>query len=159
MKSARLLLPFTSLPILGTLSIRGLLGNAPYTGVMIEDIKPIGGLLRTSYVNGNVNIGDICYEGGIRLWHPDKTVSRARIIVNPQPIESGSMIELDIPEQGNFTLQAYSSIGLKYPILSGFTLPGKIQTAFPYEACSSGMYTLVLETPTESISVPIILQK
>jgi hypothetical protein len=116
-------------------------------------------LLRTNYVNGNVNIGDICYEGGIRLWHPDKTVASARIIVNPHPIESGSEIELDIPEQGNFTLHAYSPIGVKYPIASGFTLPGKIKAVFPFDTFSSGMYTLVLETPTESISLPIILNK
>lgn len=157
--SARLSLPFTSLPLLGKLSVRGLLGNAPNTGVIIDGIKPIGGLLRTNYVNGNVNIGDICYEGGIRLWHPDKTVARARIIVNPHPIESGSEIELDIPEQGNFTLHAYSPIGVKYPIASGFTLPGKIKAVFPFDTFSSGMYTLVLETPTESISLPIILNK
>ena len=110
-------------------------------------------------VNGNVNIGDICYEGGIRLWHPDKTLARARIIVNPHPIESGSEIELDIPEQGNFTLHAYSPIGVKYPIASGFTLPGKIKAVFPFDTFSSGMYTLVLETPTESVSLPIILNK
>jgi hypothetical protein len=157
--SARLSLPFTSLPLLGKLNVRGLLGNAPNTGVIIDGIKPIGGLLRTNYVNGNVNIGDICYEGGIRLWHPDKSVASARIIVNPHPIESGSEIELDIPEQGNFTLHAYSPIGVKYPIASGFTLPGKIKAVFPFDTFSSGMYTLVLETPTESISLPIILNK
>ena len=159
MKSARLSLPFTSLPLLGKLTVRGLLGNAPNTGVIIDGIKPIGGLLRTNYVNGNVNIADICYEGGIRLWHSDKTVTRARIIVNPHPIESGSEIELDIPEQGNFTFHAYSPIGVKYPIASGFTLPGKIKAVFPFDAFSSGMYILVLETPTESLSLPIILNK
>jgi hypothetical protein len=159
MKSTTLTLPIHSLPVIGTLNIRGLLGNAPETSITIDGVKPIGGIMRASTVNGNVKIGDICYEGGIRLWYPDKTIARARIIVNPHPIESGSEIELDIPEQGNFTLHAYSPIGVKYSIASGFTLPGKIKAVFPFDTFSSGMYTLVLETPTESISLPIILNK
>lgn len=159
MQTATLSLPISSLPVLGTLRIRGLLGNAPKTGVVIDGIKPIGGLLRLNIINGNVNIGDICYEGGVRLWHADKNVAKARIIVNPHPIEAGSEIRLDIPEQGHFTLNAYSANGMKLPIASGFTLPGTIVTTFPFEACSSGMYTLKLETPTESVTLPIILNK
>ena len=158
-KNASLTLSFNELPIIGSLNIRGLLGNAPETSIKIDSIKPIGGLLRASTINGNVKIGDICYEGGIRLWHPDKTVSRARISINPHPIESSSEIILDIPEQGRFTLQAYSLIGSSIPIASGFTLPGNVIAQLPFDAFASGMYTLILQTPTETTTVPIIINK
>ena len=159
MKSASITLPMNTLPIIGSLNIRGLLGNAPETSISIDGIKPIGGIMRASTVNGNVKIGDICYEGGIRLWYPDKTVSRARISINPHPIESSSEIILDIPEQGRFSLHAYSQLGKSIPIATGFTLPGKVITRLPFEALSSGMYTLMLQTPTESITLPIIINK
>ncbi len=159
LKSAVLTLPLNTSPIIGSLNIRGLLGNAPETSITIDGVKAIGGLMRTNTVNGNVKIGDICYEGGIRLWHADKTVSRARITINPHPIESSSEIILDIPEQGRFTLQAFTQIGTSIPIASGFTLPGKVIARLPFEALSSGMYTLMLQTPTESISLPIIINK
>ena len=158
-KNASLSLPFNELPIIGSLNIRGLLGNAPETSIKIDSIKPIGGLLRVSTINGNVKIGDICYEGGIRLWHPDKTVARSRISINPHPIESSSEIILDIPEQGRFTLQAHSLIGFSIPIASGFTLPGKVIAQLPFDAFASGMYTLILQTPTETTTVPIIINK
>jgi hypothetical protein len=158
-KNASLTLPFNELPIIGSLNIRGLLGNAPETSIKIDSIKPIGGLLRVSTINGNVKIGDICYEGGIRLWHPDKTVARSRISINPHPIESSSEIILDIPEQGRFTLQAHSLIGFSIPIASGFTLPGKVIAQLPFDAFASGMYTLILQTPTETTTVPIIINK
>jgi hypothetical protein len=159
MKSASITLPMNTLPIIGSLNIRGLLGNAPETSISIDGIKSIGGIMRASTVNGNVKIGDICYEGGIRLWYPDKTVSRARISINPHPIESSSEIILDIPEQGRFSLHAYSQLGKSIPIATGFTLPGKVITRLPFEALSSGMYTLMLQTPTESITLPIIINK
>lgn len=159
LKTALITLPLTTSPIIGSLNIRGLLGNAPETTINIDGVKAIGGLMRASTVNGNVKIGDICYEGGIRLWHADKTVSKARISINPHPIESSSDIIVDIPEQGRFTLEAYSQTGKSIPIASGFTLPGKVIARLPFEALSSGMYTLMLQTPTESITLPIIINK
>jgi hypothetical protein len=158
-KSATLLLSMRNAPILARLNVRGLLGNAPFTSVKIEAVKPIGGILKYSTRNGNVIIGDICYEGGIRLWHPDKSFAKASIIVNPHPIVQDADIILQIPEQGPFSLRAYSSTGSEFPIAKGFTLPGVITAILPYQELSPGMYMLLLETRTERSSIPIIIQK
>ena len=103
--------PIDKAPILATLKVRGLLGNAPSTSVKIDTIKPIGGILRYKSRNGNVLIGDICYEGGVRLWHPDKSFAKASISVNPHPVDKDAQVILRIPEQGAFTLRAISKIG------------------------------------------------
>lgn len=158
-KSATLLLSMSNAPILARLNVRGLLGNAPSTSVRIDAIKPIGGILKYTTRNGNVTIGDICYEGGIRLWHPDKSFAKASISVNPHPIVQDADIILQIPEQGPFSLRAYSSTGNEFPIVKGFTLPGVITAILPYKELSSGMYMLLLETRTERCSIPIIIQK
>lgn len=158
-KFATLYLPMSNAPILTTLNIRGLLGNAPSTSVTIEAVKPIGGILKYTTRNGNVIIGDICYEGGIRLWHPDKSFAKAAISVNPHPIVQDADIILRIPEQGPFSLRAYSSTGSEFPIVKGFTLPGVITAILPYQGLSPGMYMLLLETRTERCSIPIIIQK
>lgn len=158
-KFATLYLPMSNAPILNTLNIRGLLGNAPSTSVTIEAVKPIGGILKYTTRNGNVIIGDICYEGGIRLWHPDKSFAKASISVNPHPIVQDADIILRIPEQGPFSLRAFSSTGSEFPIVKGFTLPGVITAILPYQALNPGMYMLLLETRTERCSIPIIIQK
>lgn len=158
-KSATLLLSMSNAPILARLNVRGLLGNAPSTSVSIDAIKPIGGILKYTTRNGNVTIGDICYEGGIRLWHPDKSFAKASISVNPHPIVQDADIILQIPEQGPFSLRAYSSTGNEFPIVKGFTLPGVITAILPFKELGSGMYMLLLETRTERCSIPIIIQK
>ncbi|MFZ9815316.1 MAG: hypothetical protein ACO3EO_08550, partial [Candidatus Kapaibacteriota bacterium] len=158
-KSAPLTLPIGSTPILGTLQVRGLLGNAPSTNVKIEAVKPIGGILRYNTNEGKVVIGDICYEGGVRLWHPDKSFAKASITVNPHPVEQDATIVLRIPEQGAFTLRAFSTNGTEYPIAKGFTLPGIIMTTLSHKEFSAGTYILMLETRTESVSLPIIINK
>ncbi|MGA1249318.1 MAG: hypothetical protein ACO3YM_02365 [Candidatus Kapaibacteriota bacterium] len=154
-----LTLPISSTPILGTLQVRGLLGNAPSTNVKIEAIKPIGGILRYNTNEGKVVIGDICYGGGVRLWHPDKSFAKASITVNPHPVEQDATIVLRIPEQGAFTLRAFSTNGTEYPIAKGFTLPGIIMTTLSHKEFSAGTYILMLETRTESVSLPIIINK
>jgi hypothetical protein len=50
-------------------------------------------------------------------------------------------------------------IGFSIPIASGFTLPGKVIAQLPFDAFASGMYTLILQTPTETTTVPIIINK
>jgi len=158
-KSANLTVSMNNAPVLATLSARGLLGNAPSTSITIDTVKAIGGIFRYTKNDGNVTIGDICFEGGVRLWHPDKSVLRASLSVNPHPIDHDADIIAHIPEQGAFTLRAFSSTGFEYPIAKGFTVPGIITARLPYQELSPGMYMLILNTRTEQCSLPIIINK
>ena len=155
--STTITVPIDKAPILATLKVRGLLGNAPSTSVKIDTIKPIGGILRYKSRNGNVLIGDICYEGGVRLWHPDKSFAKASISVNPHPVDKDAQVILRIPEQGAFTLRAISINGNEYAIAKGFTLPGIITATLSHREFSPGMYVLMLDTKTEHCSLPIII--
>jgi hypothetical protein len=157
--STTITLPINKAPILASLKVRGLLGNAPSTIVKIDTIKPIGGILRYGARNGNVLIGDICYEGGVRLWHPDRSFAKASINVNPHPVDQDAQVILRIPEQGAFTLRAFSTNGDEYVVAKGFTLPGIITTTLSHREFSPGMYILMLDTKTEHCSLPIIIKK
>lgn len=106
-----------------------------------------------------VLITDICRAGGSRLF--DGSIGRATLAVYPNPIFVGTPdIAVRLIEKGNSKLELYDKLGRSLlTIIEGEQQTGERQIKVNFDEIPSGNYMLVLRTPNQIITLPIIIAR
>ncbi len=109
--------------------------------------------------SATVLITDICRAGGQRLF--DGSAGRAALAMLPNPIFGGTPdIAIRLIEKGNSKLELYDGFGRSLlTIFEGEQQTGERQIKVNFDEISSGNYTLVLRTPNQIITLPIIIAR
>jgi uncharacterized protein (TIGR02145 family) len=124
------------------------LGNDTTTALVLENLKSIGDSIQVSKTDGRFTLAGVCIEGGQpRLIDASRQI--ALHLLRPNPTEDKLTIEYEIIESGKTEIYLVNSFGIRVKDI--LSLEGKVGS-FAIDAdlrdLSSGMYFIVLETPT-----------
>ena len=141
--------------VLQELTFRIGLGRDSVVSLTLENAEAIDGDVAMSVELGVVHILGICYEGGARLINPDGVVA-LRPITNTASASSGFVVEMETIENGPTDLRLYDLHGREVrTYISGPLSPGRRLMVLEGDGMSTGLYLLILQTPTERRSVMV----
>ena len=138
-----------------------LLGDVDFTNIQISDItysmRAIVGEITSN--DGSMKT-EICSEGGDRLLKISGTGSS--VSINPNPATDLLSISTTTLEKGKHTIEITDLLG-KTKKISEFVNPGigdyEFSVSYPTSDLPSGNYILKLQTPTEVITLQIVILK
>lgn len=133
------------------------LGNAERTGIVIESFTwedGCSGGLGTA--DGEFRLEGLCPEGGTRLFFAEDSLFLKPVA--PNPARGPLRIEYGVIEQGTTELCVVDAAGRKAAVLVRSSLiPGRYLLDFNPEGLPAGSYRVMLVTPTQALSVPLII--
>ncbi len=141
-----------------SLPFRATLGRSESTSLTLDQSTPVGGALSFTEIPGNFSLLNICREGGARLF--DGSV-RAGIHSNqPNPFNPLTVISYTTIEAAQTELFVIDMLGRRVSALyEGVPHPGRHDAAFDGSGLPSGLYMVVLRTPTQVFNRVIVLTK
>ncbi len=108
--------------------------------------------------NGLIRL-EICREGGSRLV----TASENKVSITsitPNPANEKVTVDYNILEEGYTTIKLFNSTAQEIKTLfSGIPKPGESSMQFNTDTLESGMYYVILRTPTQLISKSFVIVK
>jgi hypothetical protein len=125
------------------------LGNDTTTSLVLENLKSTGAdSIHVTKIDGRFTLAGVCIEGGQpRLIDVSKII--ALHLLRPNPTEDKLTIEYEIIESGRTEIYLVNSFGIRVKdILSSEGKVGSFAIETDLRDLSSGMYFIVLETPT-----------
>ncbi len=126
------------------------LGNAEGTPLVVENPIAVGGDVTVAGVPGYFLLTDLCHEGGTRLFD-----AAGQIVLRqnrPNPFNAITVIEYEVIEDGPTRLYVADLLGRVVSVLvDDFVQAGRSHVAFDASALSSGIYTYILQTPTQQV--------
>ncbi len=144
--------------IIARLPFRAALGNDSTTLLQIVSPKVDSGRVNLSTMFGSFQLLGICYAGGMRLLNPGGSVSLA--LINQNPIKDKMEIELETTESGKTTLILYDLRGRDVRrFLVGEVATGRRVTSLDMQDIPQGLYVLLLQTPTETRSIQVVVTR
>ncbi|MBK9248557.1 MAG: T9SS type A sorting domain-containing protein [Ignavibacteria bacterium] len=159
-RSIRLIAPFEqdSFPILTTLRFYAGLGNDTVTDVKLTKYTSIGGRVFLSDKVGRFCLKGVCTDGSVRLYRSGEFSAITSII--PQPIKENIAVEFVVGECGKSTLSLMNVLGQTVAILvEGQNSTGSQRLETNLAGYNSGVYFLVLQTPSERVVKMIEIHK
>ncbi len=138
---------------LGTLTqfeCQAMLGAIDRTPLTIDFFEWTTGAVRVTRVHGEFRL-KICRDGGDRLFDWTRFVALKQN--RPNPFNAQTIIEYDVIEEGPTRLEVFDALGRRVAVLlDGSIIPGSYTASFDGSALPSGMYIIILTTPTQSFS-------
>ena len=127
------------------------LSKADYSQIdLVSEVKLISGVLFYPY----------CDNGGDRFLNFQQGYLPG--IVSPNPSDGNITIEIQLFEVGNYRLMLFDELG-KSEIVDEFYMSDnsemKYKNKFSFSHLNSGIYRLLLLTPSESKTIPMIIVK
>jgi len=139
------------------LKFTAVLGKVECTPVEITHILYDCSEIKVSSINGQVCLKGICKEGGTRLVNTD---TRQFLIVNSNSNNNNIRINFGTIETGSIELGIYDYLGRKQLINEMNELePGSYEYKIDVSPLGSGLYYLILKTPTNIITQPLMLAR
>jgi hypothetical protein len=134
------------------------LGKTECTPVEITHILYDCSEIKVSSINGQVCLKGICKEGGTRLVNTD---ARQFLTVNHNTYNDKIIIiKFGTIEKGSIELGIYDYLGRKQLINEMNELePGSYEYQIDVSPLGSGLYYLILKTPTNIITQPLMLAR
>ncbi|MBK8910324.1 MAG: hypothetical protein IPM61_03265 [Chlorobi bacterium] len=134
------------------------LGNATSTPLLIENLTWDKGSVATTVESGEFRLAEICAEGTTRLI--DASGSFGLKPIRPNPTTGSAELEYSILEPGHTRLMLSDPLGnLVLKLLDGEIHPGTYITTMDLNALPAGLYTLVLQTPTQRAVEQVMVVK
>ncbi|MDB5035041.1 MAG: C-terminal target protein [Chlorobi bacterium] len=137
---------------LAVLRFRAMLGDAPVTTLTIDTLSIDDDCLRNpERISGSVTMA-VCNVGnGPRLIGSGDAAALS--VVAPASGAAAPMIDYSLPEDGGTRLFLVDALGRRVrTLLDEIATSGRYRVQLDLAGVPSGMYFLVLQTPTESIS-------
>ncbi|MFH1050710.1 MAG: choice-of-anchor D domain-containing protein [bacterium] len=145
--------------IVAKIRCRVCLGNARETDLEISNYKSKGGIVAVRKQDGKFIISDICEEGGKRLINPE---GKAEIyFVAPNPSSGEFNLSINLIETEYTEIYLTNIVGMRvYDVFSGeINKPGEYEFNVNAVNLSSGLYYLILQTPTIRKAEKMVLEK
>ena len=137
--------------ILLQLQFRAGLGNDSITAIALDSIEAIGGTAQLTHENGQFKLLGICLAEGARLLNPNGIITLS--LIRPNPAHEFAEIELETTESGKTSLELYSVQGQKIrTFIDGIIEPACRVIPLDLQSVNSGVYILILQTPTERMN-------
>jgi hypothetical protein len=137
---------------------RAMLGNAESTPIKVENAKAGNGRIDFAIENGKFNLENICREGGDRLFDPFASAGLAPVA--PNPASGNIRIEFTTSEKGYTQLRMLDALGNPVAdIYSGIPQPGSHSTEISASDMPTGVYFIIMNTPTQNFHRSVIIQK
>jgi uncharacterized protein YegL len=135
------------------------LGNAVGCDLELRNFTHDGKPINIIAAPGKFSLLGICEEGGTRLVNPGETVGIKGI--NPNPAGNEINISLGLIESGYTELAIYNSRGERVATLLSENVEsyGERKIKADVSELSSGLYMIVLTTPTLKESLPAVIMK
>ncbi len=118
-----------------------------------------GGNAEIDLINGRFNLLGVCYEGGARLISPS---SKSGITsISPNPTDGEIEIGLNLIEKGYTTLTIYNTMGEKMSSImsENIAITGEQLINLDISEYSSGLYFIVLKTPSHHFTEEVMILK
>lgn len=132
-----------------SIKFKTLLGNKVLTGLKALNYKSIGEDIAVNFEDGEFNSMGICYADGARLINPYGIINLG--IARPNPVTDVAFVDLELIEKDHTKLTLYSSTGVKLETLfDEIAEKGVKSFSINAQNLSTGVYYLILETPTYS---------
>jgi WD40 repeat protein len=151
----KLVLPYTSkTDTLANLSFFVGFGNVKDSDIKIENYEFIGASIATSKQDGKLTVTNIDKDGGSNLLNPNQKVN---LKLN-KPMQNKLDINFILSEKGNTYIKIYNSAGMevKEVFNKNISKLGKYNIQIDMSNFSTGVYFIILQTPTISITKKFI---
>jgi hypothetical protein len=134
--------------ILVELPFIAVLGDTACTTVLLDSLRWADGMITSTLARTACRICiQTCREGGTRLFDAAGTVQLRQN--RPNPFNTVTTIEYEVIEEGMTDVGVHDGFGRRVATVVHETLrPGIYQTSFDASALATGVYLLVLRTPT-----------
>jgi len=125
------------------------LGDATSTPIYFDSISWLNGKpVQTIVSSGTFNLLGICPQGGNRLFSPDGVILLQS--ARPNPASTSTTIDYQLLEEGQTKLLLMDMLGrLTKTIVDSHQVPGTYHTIVDVSQLSDGMYTCILQTPSQ----------
>lgn len=137
------------------------LGNAEYSPIVIESFRWIDApSIAVTTRDGRVDFTGICHEGGTtRLVFTTQQTAIAQVA--PNPASSSTTVTMSLGKRGATELTLVDMNGRTVATLFANPNAGSGTYTIPYSLTdvASGNYYLMLRTPTQFLSYPMVVQK
>lgn len=133
--------------VVTNIRFKTLLGNDTISGLKALDYLSVGEDIAVSVVDGEFSSMGICYADGARLINPYGIINLG--IARPNPVQNLAFVDVELIEKDFTKITLYNNTGLKIQTLFA-GIPEKGIRTFSIDAkdLSSGVYYIILETPT-----------
>lgn len=141
--------------VIYTIPFKIALGNDTITKIEVLNSLPLGqGNIALFESNTEFNILDYCSDGGVRLID---AIGNLELKQNyPNPANETTTIEFSILEEGNHSLYLQDLNGIVVlDVFEDYLRPGSYINTINTKQLSSGLYNLVLKTPTQTKNILI----
>lgn len=124
------------------------LGKADYSEIQIKTFLWNCDKVDVEVFNGRVNVLGICREGGDRLV--DFNTIFLLSLISPNPITTFGNVYLNVIEEGHTKVYIRNTLGeIVDVLLSTYVSPGEYYFTINAKELSTGLYYLVVDTPTQ----------
>lgn len=144
--------PLPADSVLARIPFRITLGNTTATQVFLDNPASGGICLNLDTASARTSASRICLAGGTRLVQI-ATTATALASAKPNPVTDISTIDLSLMERGYTTLTLYNTMGQAVKQLLGAEMEaGTYSLTADAASLPSGLYFMILQTPTERIT-------
>jgi hypothetical protein len=125
-----------------------MLGRSEQCGFTIVDAHVTSGLYAVETETGMFTLDEVCRQGGTRLFDAQERLAIAGNY--PNPFNSSTVIRCTLIERGHHRLTVMDSRGAIVATLqNGVLEPGSYEYYFDATRLPSGIYSILLTTPTQ----------
>jgi len=145
--------------ILQVLEFQATLGNDTTTALTLENLISTGVSIDVTSIDGRFTLDGICMEGGYpRLISTEGDVNLS--IIRPNPTSESFSIDYEVVEDAQTEIYIVNSFGERVKTLvNGEIKHGKHSEEVSVSELSSGLYFIILETPTVRRAVKVEIVK
>ena len=125
------------------------LGDTTATEIYLDTVSWLNGKPVQTTVSGGVfKLLGICPQGGNRLFSPDGTILLQS--AKPNPASDLTTVEYQLLEEGSTKLILADMLGRNAKtIVDTYQIPGSYSATIDVSHLSNGMYTCILQTPSQ----------
>ncbi len=146
--------------IFGSVELMGVLGRAEATDLRLDRFEWVDatGPVAVETESGEYVLEGLCRTGGVRLYDPRGEVGIKQ--VSPNPVSDKVGVAYSLSEPGSTRMVVVDSRGREVrEVFSGELLSGAYIVEIGVAELESGIYWLVLETPTVVLSERLVVVK
>ncbi|MBK6417858.1 MAG: WD40 repeat domain-containing protein [Ignavibacteria bacterium] len=138
--------------IVGELDLAAALGNDSTTMIRIDDVRGVVDPTMIKRFDGKLILTDLCQQGGVRLLNGDGTAAITARYVEPLLECNWTTIEDGVHE-----IHLCTTTGEQRTLWSGNVSHGDHFTSVDPGALSSGIYMILVRTPTMELHYPLMV--
>lgn len=146
--------------ILASIPCTAVLDMFETTDITLTNISPVGGLIIIdSIVQGGFALDNVCSQGGKKRFVTSEGVTQL-MDIRPNPAENTCEIEYEMIESGKHEIYIINTFGRKVlTVFDGNGIKGRAIETIDISSLTSGTYYLVLQTPTNQLTVKMNIVK